>query len=668
MLLEYFAVDRIILMKNWGAEKIQRGEVTQPSVADSGARRGRRFRGDRSAAQRASELPGAHVGARGPQAPGEGTRLSPALPRRTMRALCVALGLLLLLGALRAVPQDRASKDTCDGDPSHYYNETLGKCCYRCPSGQSGQQLCPQRSTDCRKQCKTDYYLSKAGRCLACVRCLRDDLVETRPCTNNSPRFCECRPGMFCISPAINSCARCLTHSVCPKGTVVKLRDPGLPGRIRLRSRPGNDFRCPLPPSSGLELVSARSARRLRELTACGAPAARGAARPEEVSAGWRLQGAPCSLRTTRKPRGLPLKDWALGSQSPASSASIPPGLLNQLAVRTQGVYHSSAPGQPLSASTAEKDTVCVSAPQGIHSGCTSSEDCKTPTRSEAPEATPTSSVNPEDTLPSKRVPHHPSSGQPSPESDTALRATTYELPPSLGTPSDCSTSPQDSETPDSGITAILSTTHGWEDTFFSTSTSVRSSTGKSVPDAGTVLLVTLVLVLLLVSCTFLLFHWRACRKGLRQKLYLCFPGQTFQRTREPADSRPRKNPTPSRSTTVSKASSEGQNVVSLLRVDNRPSEETTRLERERLLGASPAEEKIYIMKADTVIVGTVKTEALEGRGLAMPAEPEAETELEADRAPHYPEQETEPPLGSCGDVMFSVEEEGKEEPLSSEK
>lgn len=74
--------------------------------------------------------------------------------------------------------------------------------------------------------------------------------------------------------------------------------------------------------------------------------------------------------------------------------------------------------------------------------------------------------------------------------------------------------------------------------------------------------------------------------------------------------------------------------------------------------------EKIYIMKADTVIVGTVKTEAPEGRGLAGPAAPELEEDLEMDHAPHYPEQETEPPLGSCGDVMFSVEEEGKEDPL----
>lgn len=73
--------------------------------------------------------------------------------------------------------------------------------------------------------------------------------------------------------------------------------------------------------------------------------------------------------------------------------------------------------------------------------------------------------------------------------------------------------------------------------------------------------------------------------------------------------------------------------------------------------------EKIYIMKADTVIVGTVKTEVPEGRSLAGPAAPELEGDLEMDHAPHYPEQETEPPLGSGRDVMFSVEEEGKEDP-----
>lgn len=72
--------------------------------------------------------------------------------------------------------------------------------------------------------------------------------------------------------------------------------------------------------------------------------------------------------------------------------------------------------------------------------------------------------------------------------------------------------------------------------------------------------------------------------------------------------------------------------------------------------------EKIYIMKADTVIVGSVKTEVPEGRAPAGSTESELEAELEVDHAPHYPEQETEPPLGSCTEVMFSVEEGGKED------
>lgn len=82
-----------------------------------------------------------------------------------------------------------------------------------------------------------------------------------------------------------------------------------------------------------------------------------------------------------------------------------------------------------------------------------------------------------------------------------------------------------------------------------------------------------------------------------------------------------------------------------------------------RLPHTSPCfAEKIYIMKADTVIVGSVKTEVPEGRGLAGSPEPELEAALEVDHAPHYPEQETEPPLGSCTEVMFSVEEGGKED------
>lgn len=37
--------------------------------------------------------------------------------------------------------------------------------------GLSPQQLCPQGSSDCRKQCEPDYYLSGQDRCTACVSC-----------------------------------------------------------------------------------------------------------------------------------------------------------------------------------------------------------------------------------------------------------------------------------------------------------------------------------------------------------------------------------------------------------------------------------------------------------------------------------------------------------------
>ncbi|KAK2105949.1 Tumor necrosis factor receptor super member 8 [Saguinus oedipus] len=74
---------------------------------------------------------------------------------------------------------DRPFKDTC-GNPSHYYNESVRRCCHRCPEGDAEArgglfptQQCPQSSADCRKQCEPDYHLNEAGRCTACVSCSR---------------------------------------------------------------------------------------------------------------------------------------------------------------------------------------------------------------------------------------------------------------------------------------------------------------------------------------------------------------------------------------------------------------------------------------------------------------------------------------------------------------
>nr|XP_060482138.1 tumor necrosis factor receptor superfamily member 8 [Panthera onca] len=383
-----------------------------------------------------------------------------------------------------------------------------GACLLLSP-GLTPQPPCPQGSPDCRKQCEPDYYLDRDGRCTACVSCARDDLVEKTPCTWNSSRVCECRPGMFCVTPVTNSCAHCVTRPVCPPGMATK--------------------------------------------------------------------------------------------------------------------------------------------PQG-----------------------------------------------------TAERDATHEPPPPLEAHPECSTNPEDSKAPTSATASPVSAadpqgskehgggnTHTWGDTFTSTSSPISfSSTGKPILVSGPVLFwMVMILVVVLVSISFLLCHWRACRKWIRQKLHLCYPAQTFRPTLEPVDSRPRRNLTQLRSCiSVAEPGTEELGLMGPPAMETCPNGEVC-LESMRLLDASPAGsppsprdlpeprvtsehtnnriEKIYIMKADTVIVGTVRTEVPEGRGLAGPTGPELEEDLEGDHAyPHFPEQETEPPLGSCGDVMFSVEEEGKEAPL----
>ncbi|XP_073937435.1 tumor necrosis factor receptor superfamily member 8 [Castor canadensis] len=350
------------------------------------------------------------------------------------------------------------------------------------------QQPCLQGSADCKKQCGPEYYLDGASRCTACVSCAQDDLVEKAPCSWNSSRVCECRPGMFCVTPVANSCARCIARLNCAPGTVVK----------------------------------------------------------------------------------------------------------------RQGMT--------------KRDTTLEPSPPGTH------PDCSTPENSEAPASTAPS------------------------------------LQPLL-----------DSHT---------------------ISTVSFSSTRKPILDPGPVLFwVVLVLLVVVGFSSFLLCYWRACRKRIGQKLHLCYPAQTFRPKLERMDSGPRRNPTQPRSVSVSEPGAEVLSVVRPPSLEMCAHVGASCPESLPLLDDSPATgplaprdppeprvstehtnnriEKIYIMKADTVIVGTVKTEVPEGRALAGPTGPELEAELEVDHVPHYPEQETEPPLGSC-DVMFSVEEEGKQDPQPS--
>nr|KAF6380682.1 TNF receptor superfamily member 8 [Myotis myotis] len=587
-----------------------------------------------------------------------------------------ALG-LLLLGALQAFPQGRAPTDPCAGHPNHHYDKAAGRCCYRCPEGSSPQHLCPQGPSGCRKQCQQDYYLDRANRCTACVSC-RDDLVEKKPCSGNSPRVCECRAGMFCVTSASNSCARCLPHSVCPPGTIVKF--PGTAQRDTVCEPPSpetspdcgtspEDCRAPASgttPPAKPTLTSASSDART--------PLLEGDT-PLTPKADSKMMRAPNSLSPVGKPRLDP-------GRSPQHLCPLGSTDCRKQCERD---YYLDRDGRCTACVTCSGDDLVEKTPCTWNSSrvceCRPGMICVTSATNSCARCLARPVVPPQVVTACQ---------------GKAERNTTYE-PPHLGTHLNRSTNPEDSEVPGSTSASQISlagkghgggATHAREDASLSTSAPVSfSSAGRPILVSGPVLLCLLALLAVVVCAgSLLLCHRRACWKWMQQKLHLCYPVQTFRPKPEAADSRPPRNQTELKSLLVTGPCTETLGLMNPPAVEPCTHVGAAGLESLPLVGASPAGspssprdlpeprvttehtnnriEKIYIMKADTVIVGTVKTEAPEGRGLVGPAGPELEEDLEMDHAPHYPEQETEPPLGSCGDVMFSVEEEGKEDPL----
>ncbi|XP_052033959.1 tumor necrosis factor receptor superfamily member 8 isoform X3 [Apodemus sylvaticus] len=159
-----------------------------------------------------------------------------------MSALRTAVG-LLILGMLQAFPTDRL-KTPCPGDLRYNPGAADKNCCYQCPSGLSPTQPCPQSPAHCRKQCAPDYYINEYGKCTACVTCL-SGLVEKAPCSRNSPRVCECQPGMYCSTPAVNSCARCELQGPEAKG----VKFPGTAEKVTIYELPslGSGPNCSSP-------------------------------------------------------------------------------------------------------------------------------------------------------------------------------------------------------------------------------------------------------------------------------------------------------------------------------------------------------------------------------------------------------------------------------------
>ncbi|CAM4653153.1 unnamed protein product [Lepidochelys olivacea] len=146
-----------------------------------------------------------------------------------MAARGLLLLLLLLRGTQAAPPQTSIpSPQSCDVRENWLYDETSQRCCYQCPSGYHKQKECPtDPGRDCG-QCEPEHFLNREQgkpHCKACVSCKPEfDLVEKVPCSFSSRRVCECRAGLFCKVAVLNSCARCISHTVCKPGFGVLAR------------------------------------------------------------------------------------------------------------------------------------------------------------------------------------------------------------------------------------------------------------------------------------------------------------------------------------------------------------------------------------------------------------------------------------------------------------
>uniref|UniRef100_A0A8C2Y795 TNF receptor superfamily member 8 n=1 Tax=Coturnix japonica TaxID=93934 RepID=A0A8C2Y795_COTJA len=143
-------------------------------------------------------------------------------------SLRLGLWLLLLLQDIQGAPQPPfTSPHSCDVLKDGFYDETLQRCCYRCPSGYAKKKSCPMDPDEDCMRCGPEQYLNESPKphCDACVLCTKEfDLVEKVPCAFNSSRVCECRPGMFCQTAAKNTCMRCQLHTACKPGFGVKIR------------------------------------------------------------------------------------------------------------------------------------------------------------------------------------------------------------------------------------------------------------------------------------------------------------------------------------------------------------------------------------------------------------------------------------------------------------
>ncbi|NWZ23118.1 TNR8 factor, partial [Asarcornis scutulata] len=102
--------------------------------------------------------------------------------------------------------------------------------------GYSKRKACPMDPAEDCMRCGPEQYLNEESQkphCDACVVIVcysicffpaESDLVEKVPCSFNSSRVCECRPGLFCQTAVKYTCMRCQQHTACKPGFGVKVR------------------------------------------------------------------------------------------------------------------------------------------------------------------------------------------------------------------------------------------------------------------------------------------------------------------------------------------------------------------------------------------------------------------------------------------------------------
>uniref|UniRef100_A0A8D0H841 TNF receptor superfamily member 1B n=1 Tax=Sphenodon punctatus TaxID=8508 RepID=A0A8D0H841_SPHPU len=126
-----------------------------------------------------------------------------------------------------SLPYAPQTPNQCSDPKTEFYEESIAKCCIRCPPGSCMLQRCNNSiDTQC-KLCETDTFTevwNMAASCLGCSSPCRNGFVETRKCTRTKDRICGCPSNKFCSSKIQNPCRLCKAYRVCGKGYGVSVQ------------------------------------------------------------------------------------------------------------------------------------------------------------------------------------------------------------------------------------------------------------------------------------------------------------------------------------------------------------------------------------------------------------------------------------------------------------